>query len=164
MADPINRLMNINIYSPNPAIAEMLAGPRVADNVERLTLEVFTIYQASLPVRTGNLKNGAYHYIAFDGWGEGEKDRWFGYVGNRALSYRGRKGVPYGAFIEWGKGARPGQHQLRNAAEAVFGSDMQFGHGSPGNAPRARRGDVNPKTGLQNFRNRKGQFTKGPQP
>jgi len=156
------RLTRINVPYPNPAIAEALKSVACAELIERHTVAVLNVYQASLPVITGNLRNGAYHYMALGGWGEGEKDRWFGYVGNRALSYRGKRGVPYAGVVEYGQGNRVGQGHLRRAMATVFG------HASVGSLPPARittpraYGDRNPKTGQLNFRDRKGAFTKNP--
>lgn len=166
--DPEGRLRNINVYYPNPVLAAFLKGPRIRSEVERITAEVFNIYQASLPVRTGNLREGAYYYLQLDGWGQGERDRWFGYVGNKAVSYRGKKGVRYGPFIEYGKPSRgiAGQHQLARAANIVFGEGtvpIRGRRASTAPEPTFRkRTDRNPKTGLKNFRDRKGRFTRNP--
>ncbi len=161
MADPQGRLMNINIPYPNPVLTAVGKSPEGADFVERATVAVFNIYQANLPVRTGNLRRQAFHYIAMDGWGEGEKDRWFGYVGNRAV-YAGA--IEYGRKTKRG-GRVAGQHQLREAFNLVFGH-VQHGIDAPDtgvSSPRRySRADRNPKTGVQNFRNRKGSFTKSP--
>lgn len=115
-------LRRINIPSPNPALADWLLGSESRAVVEEVTSEIFVAYRNTLPVITGNLKRGAYMDVRVGGWGS-DQDRWFGYVGNNALSYRPRRGYLYGRFIEYGKPTRgiPGQHQLQRAAHAVAG-------------------------------------------
>lgn len=160
-------LQRITIPTPNPELAKLLKSSRMAAEVDRITSTIAAVYEASLPVRTGNLKRGVYHYIALGSWGGGVADRWFGYVGNRALSYRGTKGVPYGGVIEYGQGSRKGQGQLSQAAVAVLGnhahvsSTLRRSSYRPGPTPRSY-GDRNPQTGLAQFRNRKGQFVSSP--
>lgn len=164
MAVDDGRLLRINVPTPNPAIAEALVSPRMADLVEAHTEAVLNVYRATLPRRTGNLRDGAYHYMALSDWddGYGIGQRWFGYVGNRALSYRGKRGVRYAGVIEYGEGSRAGQGHLRRALATVMG------HAAVGSLPAARNttprsyGDRNPKTGNLNFRDRKGAFTKSP--
>jgi hypothetical protein len=53
--------------------------------------------------------------------------RWFGWVGNNALSYRKQENQPYPRFIEYGKPSKgkPGQHQLANAVAVVAGGFAQ---------------------------------------
>lgn len=110
------RIRRINIPVPNPGLAEWLNGPECRAQVEMITQRIFVAYQQALPVITGNLKRGAYYYVDKGGWGA-DKDRWFGWVGNNALSYRKTKNQPYPRFIEYGKPTRgiEGQHQLRDA-------------------------------------------------
>lgn len=125
MAPPSHedRLRRISIPTPNKGLAEWLMGSECRALVEAATMEIHAAYQNSLPVRTGNLRDGAGWYVGHGGWG-GEQDRWFGWVFNRALSYRPQTGYLYGRFIEWGKPSRgiPGQHQLRNATHSVLSS------------------------------------------
>lgn len=123
MAEPNleSRLRRISIPTPNRGLAEWLKGSECRAMVEAATMEIFAVYQNSLPARTGTLRAGAYYTVDHGGWGA-EQDRWFGWVGNRALSYRKTRGYLYGRFIEWGKPTRgiPGQHQLRNAAHGAL--------------------------------------------
>lgn len=125
MAPPSDesRLRRISIPVPNKGLAEWLMSPQCRELVESVTMEIHSVYQNSLPVITGNLREGAYWHVGHGGWG-GEQDRWFGWVGNRARSYRNKKGYLYGRFIEWGKPTRgiEGQHQLREAVHLVMSS------------------------------------------
>ncbi len=120
MAD--DRLRRINIPIPNPSLAAWLMSPQCKAVVEQVTSEIFVAYHNTLPVITGNLKRGAYMHVGHGGFGE-DQDRWFGWVGNRALSYRPQRGKPYPRYIEYGKPTKgvPGQGQLRRAAHLVAG-------------------------------------------
>lgn len=148
MAEPkvgvrYERLRRINVPVPNPGLAEWLMGAESRRVVEEVTTEIFNAYYNTLPVITGNLRRGAYMYVDVDTWGPGGSPRWFGYVGNKALSYRPRRGYLYGRFIEYGKPTRgiPGQHQLARAAELVAGDiGRRGGINIPGVArePRGR--------------------------
>lgn len=117
------RLRRISIPTPNKGLAEWLMSKECKAMVTEATMEIFSAYQNSLPVRTGNLRDGAYWTVGHGGW-RGEQDRWFGWVGNRARSYRKTRGYLYGRFIEYGKPSRgiEGQHQLRNATHSVLSS------------------------------------------
>ncbi|MFM8798894.1 MAG: hypothetical protein ACKODT_08050 [Fluviibacter sp.] len=115
-----DKFVEYSIPIPNPALAEWLRGPECRAAVSEIAQEIFSIYQNTVPVREGNLKRGAYWDVQLGGWGA-EKDRYFGIVGNRAVSYRGQKGKPYPRYIEGGTRKMPGQHQLENAVAAVTG-------------------------------------------
>lgn len=119
-----SRLERLQIPVPNPVLAEWLNGPQCRRMVETRTAQVYSVYVSLLPVITGNLVRGAYWHVGRGGWGPGESDRWFGWVGNSALSYRKTRGQPYPRVIEWGKASRgiPGQGQLRLAGSIVLGS------------------------------------------
>lgn len=114
------RLRRIHIPTPNPALADWLMSPEAKAIVTDVTAEIFTIYRNTLPVRTGNLQRGAEMDVVRGGFGE-EKDRWYGYVTNTALSYRKQQGKPYPRYIEYGKPSRgvEGQYQLQRAANLV---------------------------------------------
>lgn len=116
------RLRRINIPSPNPALADWLMGTECRGVVQEVTEKIFVTYQNTLPVITGNLRRGAYMRVDHGGFGA-EQDRWFGWVGNNALSYRKQRNQPYPRYIEYGKPTKgvPGQYQLRRAAELVAG-------------------------------------------
>lgn len=131
------RLRRINIPTPNPALTEWLMGPQCRALVDEVTSEIYIAYVNTLPVLTGNLRQGAYYKVARGGFGN-DQDRWFGWVGTSARSYRPQKGYLYGRYIEYGKPSRgqPGQAQLRRAAHLIAG-----GLGTPGgiNVPGLRR-------------------------
>lgn len=117
-----NRLRRINIPTPNADLAKWLMGPECRAEVERVTTEIYSYYVNSLPVRTGNLKTHAGYYIEHGGWGA-ERDRWFGWVTNDALSYRKTRGQPYPRVVEYGNRRLniPAGRHLRRAAELVAG-------------------------------------------
>lgn len=134
-----DRVRRINIPIPNPGLGEWLKGPQCRAAVERVTAEVAAIYENSLPI--GKVRDGDRHpgllkasvswHVGPGGWGA-DQDRWFGYVTNSA---------EYAAVIEYGKGTRPGQHQLRNAAAIVAGGVTSLeGVNIPGlsHAPQGR--------------------------
>lgn len=134
-------LRRINIPVPNADLARWLKGKQCRAEVERVTSQIFSYYQNSLPVRTGNLKAGADYYMDISGWGV-EKDRWFGWVTNTARSYNKTRNEPYAGTVEYGN-ARfniPAGNQLRNAAALVAG-DISAGRISVSgvsNAPEGR--------------------------
>ncbi|BCO56084.1 hypothetical protein MINTM005_13280 [Mycobacterium intracellulare] len=163
MADPQNRLRRVSIPIPNAALAEWLGGHECYERVAEVTSEIFVHYQNSLPIRhdrlkrqppPGNLRRAAFWTVDRGGWGA-EQDRWFGWVGNRA---------PYSAVIEYGSPRRNirGQHQLRDAAQGVFGGLHQVGQVNA----RAERSTRTGRVGRGNTvhralgRNSLGQFTK----
>ena len=142
------RIRRIQIPIPNPALAEWLNGPEMYSAVRNVVDQVHAIYLNSLPELTGNLKygienvdeaavgfadgqHGAYKVVKKGGWmtadggGAGSAtyidQRWFGWVGNNALSYAKQVDQPYPRFIEYGKPSKgkPGQHQLREALAVV---------------------------------------------
>lgn len=120
MAD--DRLRRININIPNDQLSKWLLGPQCKAAVTKVTAEIYSIYVSSLPVVTGNLRGGADMYVDHGGWGV-DQDRWFGFIGNHALSYRNTKGQPYPRFIEYGKPTKgiDGGHHLQRAADLVAG-------------------------------------------
>lgn len=144
MADDNLRRININV--PNDQLAEWLLGPGCKAAVERVTAEIYSIYVSTLPEITGNLKAGANMYVDHGGWGA-DQDRWFGYVGNSALSYRNTKGKPYPRYIEYGKNGQGGQHQLLRAAEIVGGHLGSEGGVSIPGVHRTAHGLRSEKTG-----------------
>ena len=77
-------------------------------------------YRETLPVVTGNLRRAPICHVTRGGWGT-QEDRWFGYVGNAALSYRTLQGKPYPRYIEYGKRGAPAEGQLRRAAGLISG-------------------------------------------
>lgn len=152
MPDP--RLRRINLQIPNEQLGEWLKGPECRAKIEEITHKVFTLYQNALPVRSGNLRRGAYYTVGYGGWGT-DQDRWFGWVGNRALSYRPTRGKRYPAAIEYGIPRRgiPGQHQLANAVAAVAGGMVQGGPTGRSDVWRDSRG---------RWRDRRGRFVRRP--
>lgn len=151
MADRLDRMRRINIPTPNADLEKWLMGPECRALVERVTTEIYTLYQYTLPASRfdprvpgsgeHNLRRGADMMIAQGGW-YGEQDRWFGWVTNHALSYRKKRGEPYPRYIEYGKPTKgiPGQGQLRNAARVVAGElGTEIGVNLPG-ISRVERG------------------------
>jgi hypothetical protein len=132
-------LRSVNIPIPNPGLGEWLIGPQCREIVKAVTESIWVIYENTLPASRfdpdipgsgeRNLKRGANWDVNIGGFGH--SDRWVGYVYNTALSYKKQKGQPYPRAIEYGNPARntPGQHQLRDAANAV-GANI----GVPGSA------------------------------
>ena len=132
--DPSNRLLRVGDWAldipiPNPALQEWLNGPECEAALREITGEIFRLYVNYLPRRTGTLRRGAGTMIQRMAV-PGQTERWYGWVTNRALSYRKTKGKPYPRFIEYGKanvdehgnptGTRtPAGMQLRNAAYKV---------------------------------------------
>lgn len=128
MADPKGRLLRIgdwglDVQIPNPALQEWLNSEECERALAKIAADVRRAYVNYLPRRRGVLKGGA-----FQGVGRrtppGGTQRWYAWVGNRALSYRATKGQPYPRFIEYGKantdGTRTGGgYQLHNAALLV---------------------------------------------
>jgi hypothetical protein len=126
-----SKFIEYDIPIPNPDLAEWLRGPECRAAVTQIAAEIFSMYVNTLPERTGNLKQGAYWNVELNGWGA-EKDRWFGVVGNRAVSYQGQKGMPYPRYVEGGTRRMPAQHQLKNAVERVTGQIMSGETAVPG--------------------------------
>lgn len=143
MAD---RLRRINIPTPNAALAEWLTGPECRAAVEEVTSRIYTVYARTLPASEfdpdvpgsgqQNLRRHAYWNVYQEG------DRWFGEVGNDALSYRPQRGQPYPRYIEYGKPSKgvPGQGQLRAAAHLVAGGLSDSGHTNLPGISHAERG------------------------
>lgn len=127
-------LRRINVPVPNKDLGEWLAGSECRGKIENITSLIYTAYVNYLPASEPGqwkgsgrrvLKRGAYMNVALGHeWGGGV--RWFGYVGNRALSYRKTRNQPYPRFIEYGKPARgiPGRYDLAQAAAQVAGGDF----------------------------------------
>jgi hypothetical protein len=128
--DPQNRLRRINIPTPNIELAAWLKGPECRAHVENITSQIFSYYYNSLPQSPldprvpgsgqRNLKNGADMKVELGGWGN-DRDRWFGWITNDAMSYRKSIGQPYSRVIEYGGGKNniPPGHQLQRAADFV---------------------------------------------
>lgn len=129
-----DKFIDYEIPIPNPALAEWLRGPECYKAMAKIAAEIYSLYTNTLPFRTGNLKKGAYWSVELQGWGD-ENDRWFGIVGNRAVSYRGQKGKPYPRYVEGGTRRMPGQNQFKNAVAAVTGEVLSGGLSLPGVRP-----------------------------
>lgn len=142
-----DRFIEYDIPIPNPGLAEWLRGPECYAAMATIASEIYTIYQNTVPAppsppglpRTGNLRDKAYWSVEMGGWGT-DKDRWFGIIGNRAVSYRGQLGMPYPRYVEGGTRRMAGQHQFRDAVAAVTGEVLGGGLTIPGitHDPRGR--------------------------
>ncbi len=179
------RIRRIEIPIPNPALQEWLNGPEMYSAVRAVVDRVHTLYQNSLPVLTGNLRygnenvdeaavgfadgqHGAYKVVKKGGWmtadggGAGSAtyidQRWFGWVGNNALSYAKKVDQPYPRFIEYGKRSRgiAGQGQLREALAYVA---KDFASPTGVNIPGITR---EPKGRGSTLRGARGRFVENP--
>lgn len=140
MADPKNRLLRIGDWAldvpiPNPGLQAWLNSPQAKAALENVAQEVYRTYYNTLPKRSrrksrkgdpppGTLKRGAFHGVGQRTY-PGQTQRYYAWVGNRALSYRKTMGKPYPRFIEYGKAnpdgtrTRAGYHLRRAAAMAA---------------------------------------------
>jgi hypothetical protein len=128
MADPKGRLFRVGDWGldvpiPNPGLQKWLNSSEAKVQIDRVTREVFVAYQNSLPVKEGVLRAGARAGVGKRKY-PGQSERYYGWVVNKALSYRPTTGQPYPRFIEYGKANADGTrtragHQLLRAAYLV---------------------------------------------
>lgn len=138
MADPKGRLLRIgdwglDVQIPNPALQEWLNSEECRVALEKIAQEVYRHYRNFLPASRANpkipgsgmenLKKGAFSRVGRRTY-PGQTERYYAWVGNRALSYKATKGKPYPRFIEYGKTNADGTRtkagaQLRRAMIAV---------------------------------------------
>ena len=111
--------MEVNIPTPNPAVAEVLVGPEVRRIMEERADMAALMLQARIAKRTGTLARSIRSHVEMGGK---KNDRWIGGMG--AGDDRGRAGAYYGASHEFGTGDKPGS---RSGSEVVEGAhDLNF--------------------------------------
>lgn len=128
-------LRRINVPVPNRQLEEWLMGSECRTRIENITTLIYSAYVNYLPASEfdpkvpgsgeRNLKRGAYYRVGLGHeWGYGT--RWFGYVGNNALSYRKTRNKPYPRYIEYGKPTKgiPGRYDLANAVNDAMGGEF----------------------------------------
>lgn len=117
------RLLRVGDYIfdvpiPNPALQEWLNSEDARKAIGRVVHEIRIAYTNYLPERTGALRAGTDAWVGRRTY-PGQTERFYGWVGNRALSYRKRRGQPYPRFIEYGKAnvaPNPGYRRIKTKA------------------------------------------------
>lgn len=98
--------MDVKIYNPNPAIAEVLKSARMRSIVFELAETAHALYVAQVAKRSGMLAASAHAATEIGGQGIRQNDRWIGVLTVGGAGARGT--VEYAAAHEFGRGNHEG--------------------------------------------------------